>query len=351
MLAELVDHVVGVDPDRDSITIAVVDAQSTAVLAQQRFAADAAGYQSAIALADQHSTETSRCWAVEGTGSYGRGLLGELERAGEMVIEFDQPRHKPSKSGAKSDALDAIRAAREALGRERLSLPRAHTGHREAIRVHTVARDAAVRSRTAAINELKSLVVTADEQLRGELRGLGVTQLTQRCARFRATCRSDIAINHTRLAMRSLARRIGHLDAEITEHDEAIKTLIDDAAPQLVAEFGIGYITAATFYLAWSHPGRCRSEAAFARLAGVAPIEATSGQNQTRHRLCRTGDRKLNQAIHVVALVRKRADPTTRAYIARRTSEGKTDREATRCIKRYIARHVWRLLEHPLDRT
>jgi transposase len=352
MLAELVDHVVGVDPDRDSITIAVVGAQTTAVLAQERFTADAAGYQSASALADQHSIDTSRCWAVEGTGSYGRGLPGELERAGEMVIEFDQPRHKPSKSGAKSDALDAIRAAREALGRERLSLPRAHSGHREAIRVHTVARDAAVRSRTAAINELKSLVVTADEKLRGELRGLGATRLTQRCARFRTTTgRSDIAINHTRLAMQPLARRIEHLDAEIVEHDEAIKTLIDAAAPQLVAEFGIGYITAATFYLAWSHPGRCRSEAAFARLAGVAPIEATSGQNQQRHRLCRTGDRKLNQALHVVALVRKRADPTTRAYIARRTSEGKTDREATRCIKRYLARRVWRLLEHPLDRT
>ena len=150
--------------------------------------------------------------------------------------------------------------------------------------------------------------------------------------------------------MRSLARRIEHLDAEIADHDRAIKALIDTAAPQLVAEFGIGYVTAATFYLAWSQPGRCRSEAAFARLAGVAPIEATSGQNQQRHRLCRTGDRKVNQALRV-ALVRKRACPTTRAYMARRTSEGKTDREATRCIKRYIARRVWRLLEHPLDNT
>lgn len=351
MLAELVDHVVGVDPDRDSITIAVVDAQTTAVLANERFAANAAGYRSAVALADQYSSPTTRCWAVEGTASYGRGLFGELERAGEMVVEFDQPRHKASKSGAKSDALDAIRAAREALGRERLSVPRTHTGHREAIRVHTVARDAAVRSRTAAINELKSLVVTADEGLRGDLRGLGATRLTQRCARWHTTNTSDIAVSHTKLAMRSIARRIEHLEAEIDEHDRAIKALIDIAAPQLVAEFGIGYVTAATFYLAWSHPGQCRSEAAFARLAGVAPIEATSGQNQQRHRLCRTGDRKLNQALHVVALVRKRACPTTRAYIARRASEGKTDREATRCIKRYIARRVWRLLEHPLDNT
>jgi transposase len=346
MLAELVDHVVGVDPDRDSITIAVIDAHTTAVLANERFAADAAGYESAIVFSDQHSSPTTRCWAIEGSSSYGRGLLAKLERGGEMVVEFDQPRQRASKSGAKSDALDAVRAAREALGREHLSTPRAHTGPREAIRVHTVARDAAVRSRTAAINELKSLVVTADEQLRAELRGLGATRLTQRCARFRATTQPDIAISHTRLAMRSIARRIEHLEGEIADHDVALKMLIDNAAPQLVAEFGIGYVTAATFYLAWSHPGRCRSEAAFARLAGAAPIEATSGQNQQRHRLCRTGDRKLNQALHVVALVRKRADPATRTYLDRRTSEGKTNREATRCIKRYIARRVWRLLEH-----
>ena len=154
--------------------------------------------------------------------------------------------------------------------------------------------------------------------------------------------------------MRAIARRCRNLDAEVSEHDTALRALIDAAAPQLIAERGIGYVTATAFYLAWSHPGRCRNEAAFARLAGTAPIEVTSGQDQERHRLCRGGDRQLNRALHLVAVTRQRCCPETKAYITRRTNEGKTPREATRYVKRFIARRVWRLLEHPdkaLDNT
>jgi transposase len=143
-----------------------------------------------------------------------------------------------------------------------------------------------------------------------------------------------------------LARRIEHLDTEIAEHNRVLKELLDQAAPQLIAERGVGYVTAAEFYIAWSHPGRCHSEAAFARLGGSSPVEATSGQNQTRHRLNRGGDRQLNRALYHVAITKQRCDPATKAYIARRTAEGKTEREAIRCIKRFIARRVWRLLEH-----
>jgi transposase len=147
--------------------------------------------------------------------------------------------------------------------------------------------------------------------------------------------------------MRALARRITHLDAEVADHDRVLKRLLDQAAPQLLAERGIGYVTAAAFYLAWSHPGRCRNEAAYARLSGSAPIEATSGQSQNRHRLNRGGDRQLNRALYFVAITRQRCCPLTKAYITRRTSAGMTEREAIRCIKRFIARRVWRLLEHP----
>ncbi len=157
--------------------------------------------------------------------------------------------------------------------------------------------------------------------------------------------------------MRALARRIDYLSDEIAVHDTAIKTLIDQAAPQLLAETGIGYVTAAMFYIAWSHHRRCRNEAAYARLGGAAPIPATSGQNQTRHRLNPRGDRQLNSALYIVATTKLRCDPETRTYKAKRLAEGKTNREITRCLKRYIARRVWRLLEHqptltdPLDRT
>ena len=262
------------------------------------------------------------------------------------MIEFDRPTRK-TKDGAKSDALDAIRAAREMLGRKRLSTPRAHNGAREAIRVHAVTRAAAVRARTAAINELKAMIVTADEALRAELRGLRTTTQVATCATFRDRPCGAVHERATRTVMRAAARRIQFLDAEIDGHDRALRALLDQAAPQLIAEREIGYITAAAFYLAWSHPGRCHSEAAFARLGGTSPVPATSGQNQNRHRLNRGGDRQLNRALYLVAVTKQRCDPTTRAYIARRIAEGKTDREAIRCVKRFLARRVWRLLEHP----
>ena len=162
------------------------------------------------------------------------------------------------------------------------------------------------------------------------------------------TCRSISAAPET--ALRALARRIEHLDAEVDDHDRALKALLDQAAPQLLAERGIGYVTAAEFYIAWSHPGRCHSEAAFARLGGTSPVAATSGLNQTRHRLNRGGDRQLNRALYLVAITKQRCDPATKTYMARRTAEGKTDREVTRCIKRFIARRVWRLLERQSSR-
>src|SRR4051812_33904608 len=163
MLAELVDHVVGVDPDRDWITLAVLDAASAGVVAEGRFPATGDGYDEAVAFVDGYCVDSERAWVIEGSAGYGRGLAVALERHGEWVIEFDRPTRK-AKDGAKSDALDAVRAAREMLGRQRLSIPRAHDGVREAIRVHAVTRAAAVRARTGPINELKALIITAGRQ-------------------------------------------------------------------------------------------------------------------------------------------------------------------------------------------
>ncbi len=347
MLAELVDHVIGVDPDRDWITAAVVDAHTTGVIATERFSADSAGYDEAISWAEEFTVAGERAWAVEGTASYGRGLTAALARAGEWVIEFDRPREKASKDGAKSDELDAVRAAREALGRNRLHVPRAHDGHREALRVHTVTRAGVVRARTAAINELKALVLTAPTICAKSCVTSRPRMLVKRCAAFRDTPQRPVAERCARNTMRSIARRIICFNDEVAVHDTAMKQLIDEAAPQLVAEPGIGHVTAAMFYIAWSHPGRCRNEAAFARLGGAAPLPATSGQSQDRHRLNRSGDRQLNTALFTVALSRSRIHQPTRDYRDRRRSEGKTDREIRRCVKRYIARRVWRLLEHP----
>jgi len=265
----------------------------------------------------------------------------------EWVIEFDRAKEKAAKDGAKTDTLDAVRAARETLGRDKLASPRTHDGIREALRVHAVARDSAVQARTAAINELKAFVVTAPDHLRDDLRGLTRRSLVKRCAGFRHSDKQPMDEQSTRLVMRAVARRIIHLTDEIRAHEMTLRTLVEEAAPQLLGEFGIGPVTAAALYVAWSHPGRCRNEAAYARLAGVAPIPATSGQTQDRHRLNRGGDRQLNNALHTVAVTRIRAHPPTQDYKQRRKTEGKTDREIRPCIKRYIARRVWRLLENP----
>jgi transposase len=344
MLAE-VDHVIGVDPDRDRITIAVVEAATTGVIAQTVVTADPAGYRQALVFAAVHTSVGRRVWSIEGAGSYGAGLAATAADAGEWVVGFDRPEGRAARDGAKSDALDAVRAARELLGRARWAQPRAR-GAREAIRALLGCRDSAQRARTAAINELKALIVTCDPRLREQLRHLTVPRLVRVVVAFEPVGH-DIELAGTMHAMGCLARRIEALRVEVDDLDRELSVLVTQLAPQLLAEVGVGVVTAARVIVSWSHPGRCRSEAAFARLGGVAPIEATSGQVQVRHRLSRGGDRGLNRALHTIIITRCRQHDATRAYIARRVAEGKTPREARRCLKRYLARHLYRLLEHP----
>lgn len=346
MLAELVDHVIGVDPDRDHITAVIVDAETKGELAQIQAPTTPGGYEAVIEWADTFCDAESRVWSIEGAGAYGSGLCATLQAQGEWVVEFDHPEVRSAKDGAKSDPLDAARAARELLGRTKWTQPRSR-GPREALRALMVARRGAQRARVASINELKALIVTAPVALREELRDLTVANLVGRCGRLRPDAHADAEIRGTKLAMRLLARRISGLDDELATIDSEFKTLVGDMAPQLLDEYGVGPVTAAQVIISWSHPRRCRDEAAFGRLAGTAPIEATSGQTQQRHRLCRGGDRHLNKAIHTIMLTRARSHPETRAYIERRTTEGLTAREAKRCLKRYIARHLYRILENP----
>lgn len=350
MLADLVGHVIGVDPDRDRITLAIVDAKTQGELDRVEFATTADGYSKAIRWADEHSDPARRVWSIEGAGSYGAGLCAALTAQAEWVIEFDRPSTRSAKDGAKSDGLDAVRAAREVLGRTKWATPRAR-GAREGLRALLVARSGAQVARTAAINELKALVLTAPAALRDDLRGLTVNNLTARCTRLRPDPGGDPELFGTKTAMRALAQRIAHLTNQASELEAALKVLVDQAGPQLLDEFGIGVIIAAQIIVSWSHPGRCRSEGAFARLAGVAPIEATSGQNQTRYRLSRGGDRQLNRALHQAITIRTQHDKRTQAYITRRLAEGKTKREARRCLKRYLARHLFRMLENPPKTT
>jgi transposase len=292
-------------------------------------------------LADQHHGR--RVWGIEGTGGYGAGLTRFLAAHAERVVELDRPKRAARRHGARSDPLDAVRAAREVLGRDRLAQPRA-TGPRAALSVRLAARRSAVQAAGDAQRQLHALVIAAPDVLGERLRIRSTRQLVTACARLRVQASWDVETATTAATLRSLARRIRELTAEAACHRQAIMVLVRAWRPDLLTQTGVGPIVAATILCAWSHPGRCRSDAAFAMLGGAAPIPASSGQT-LRVRLNRSGDRQLNQALYTVVLTRLRTDPATRAYATRRRAQGKTHREVKRCLVRYVARQLYRLLE------
>lgn len=341
MLADAVDHLVGVDTHRDHHAAAVTDTAGAA-RAQTRVATDAFGYRRLLAFAAEHAPGR-RAWAIEGTGSFGAGLTAFLLEHGEWVIEIDRPKRPARRNGAKSDELDAVRAAREALSREHHAQPR-RRGWREALRVLIATREGAMTSRTKAIGLLKGLIVSAPTPVRDQLRRHSTDEQLARCARLRTNPSQSTEHRATITAIRCAARRALALEAEAADLETQIEQLVRDIARWLLDERGIGPITAAQILIAYSHQGRFRSDAAFAALGGAAPIPASSGQT-VRHRLNRGGDRQLNRALHTIVLSRLAHDPDTRAYAARRAAEGKTPREIRRCLKRYLARQLYRRLE------
>jgi transposase len=343
MLAELVDVVIGVDTHKHTHTAAVVTASTGAAVEDLTVDTDPEGYAELVALADRHSG--LRAWSIEGTGGYGAGLARFLAERGELVIELDRPNRPARRNGAKSDPLDAVRAGREALTREHLAQPRA-AGERAALAVRLAARRSAVDAATVAQRQMLSLITASPEAIRRKFRGTSTVIALNTAAHMRMSPSWDIETRTYAEAIRDLARRSLAMQAEAATHEKAILAVIKTWRPDLLDQPGVGPIVAATVLCAWSHPGRCRNDAAFANLAGVAPIPASSGLT-TRHRLNRCGDRQLNRALHVIALSRLRYDPATRAYADRRRAEGRTNREIKRCLKRYIARQLYRQLENP----
>lgn len=341
-LREVVDVVIGVDTHVCTHSAAAIDTKTGGVLDEITVEATTEGYDQLVEFADQHAV--LRAWAIEGTGSHGSGLTRHLRDRDEITIELDRPERAKRRNGAKSDPLDAIRAAREALSRPRLGTPRSN-GDRQALSVLLVARRSAVNAAGDAQRQLFSLVIAAPEPIRQRFRGQKVPAMIKTAARLRTQSSWDIETTTTVTALRSLARRTQTLNDEAAGHEKAITIIVRSWRPDLLEQPGIGPIIAATVLCAWSHPGRIHSEAAFAMLAGAAPIPANSGQVTTRYRLNRSGDRQLNRALHTIAMSRARFHEPTRDYVARRTTEGKTNREIKRCLKRYIARDLYRLLE------
>jgi transposase len=281
---------------------------------------------------------------VEGTGSFGSGLARFLRTQGIKVSEVIRPKRRDQYRAGKSDPIDAEAAARAVLAGTATGQPKDADGRVEMIRNLRLARRSAVKARAAGVNQLKTLLVTAPEGLKSELCGLSTAKLVATASRFRPGMNPSDVEAATKFALRSVARRYQRLSEEISELDEQLDRLVTEAAPELVAVEGVGIDTAASLLIAaGDNPERLKNEAAFAQLCGAAPIPASSGKN-VRHRLNRHGNRDANRALYVIAVCRMSRDKRTRSYVAKRTAEGKSKKEIIRCLKRYIAREIYRIL-------
>jgi transposase len=335
--------VVGVDAHTDTHAAAALD-DCGRLLATRTFRADATGYRELLAWARGFGAIAAL--GVESTGSYAAGLVRCLRAEGLEVLEVNQPHPHTRRRRGKSDPIDAELAARHVLAASSVVIAKDTTGIVEAIRQLRVARDGAVKARSAALNALTGLIVSAPEDLRRQL----VIRKTTRgratlCARLRPDpARLHEPVHAAKAALRSLSHRVIDLDAEITVLDRQLTRLVTIAAPATTARIAVSTGHAGTLLVtAGQNIQRLRSEASFAALCAASPIPVSTGRTD-RHRLNYGGDRDANRALHMIAVCRLRYCQRTRAYAERRTAEGKTKTEIIRCLKRYIARELYHAL-------
>jgi transposase len=312
------------------------------LLGVQEFAATPAGY--ARLLGWLQGFGTVGLVGIEGTGSYGAGLARHIAAAGIRVVEVDRSDRQDRRRQGKSDPLDAVSAARAALSGRAAGAPRGRDGQVEAIRALMVAKRTARAQRTQTINQARALIITGPDDIRTRFTGQTPAELVAELAALRPRPGSMVRY-HTLLSLRELGRRAQYLDAQLGRLDELIVPLVTARAPGLLGLFGVGPDTAAVLLIAaGDNPARLRSEAAWAHLCAAAPIPASSGKTQNRHRLNRGGDRQANHALWRIVFTRMGSHPPTRAYVARRSKEGLSKPEIIRCLKRYAARETYRYL-------
>lgn len=344
IVAHTYQFVIGVDTHARTHTLSILAAATGAVIDEAEFPATEPGMARAIAWVGRRTGgDMATLWVVEGVGSYGARLAAVVAQSGYQAVEAARMDARGNRGVGKSDPLDARRIAAAVLPLEvdHLRIPRRDEGVRAALRVLVAARDQMTTERTAAINALTALLrgfpLGADAR-----KALTNAQIVE-VGRWR-TREEDMATGVARAESVRLAKRILELDEQVAHNTKTMTRLIQQSpAKVLLDKIGIGPVTAAVVIAAWSHEGRLRDEAAFASLAGVNPIPASSG-NTVRHRLNRGGDRRLNRALHMAVITRMTHDPETRSYVERRRAEGRTNREIRRILKRYLARQLFRLL-------
>lgn len=333
----------GVDTHADTHHAAVVD-HLGGILGDREFPATPTGYRALLRWLRSFGRLLGV--GVEGTGSYGAGLTRYLTKAQVRVIEVNRPDRTARRATGKSDSLDAIAAARAVVSGTATTIPKTRSGPVESIRVLTVARDGAVKARTAAINQFTAIVLTAPDEIRTQLTPLSKAAQIRTCA----TASMDLdqlttTDQATLFALRSLAQRIRALDTEVSHADKHLAAITTRTAPTLTAMFGVGPDSAARLLItAGDNPDRLTTESSLAHLCGVAPLPASSGKRTNRHRLNRGGDRQANKALYTITLSRLRYDQRTRDYATRRTNQGLSKKEIIRCLKRYITREVYTAL-------
>lgn len=338
------DVIVGVDTHKDQHVAVAIDGLGGLVGEPKFIEATNVGYAELLAWAE--SLGDVYVFAVEGCGSYGIGLARFLRRHGHPPLEVSRPpRAGARRMSGKSDAIDAEHAARTALTNKGTVTPKLADGQVEAIRLVKIARDTAVKAHTTAMITLKAVLVTADQQLRDELEPLSDFKLVTACAELDDDgdlANPAVAMRHT---LAALAKRWLDLHEEIKIHSKHLKTLTSAAAPQMLEAFGVGLDIAAQMLItAGDNSDRIRSEAAFAKMCGVAPVPTGSGKTSGRHRLNRGGNRQANAALYRAVIVRMRWHAPTIAYVEKRTADGLTKKDIIRCLKRYLARELYHLL-------
>lgn len=333
--------IAGVDTHADTHHAAVIDTNGKR-LDDMQFPTTHGGYAALVGFITSFGAVIRV--GVEGTGSYGAGLSRYLRGTGLDVVEVIRPNRQVRRMQGKSDPIDAYAAAATALTESHHPVPKSADGPVEAIRYLLVTRRSGVKARTAAQIQIKTLLITAPEDLRQRFRGITNKAMLQGLARSRPNASDTIST-----ALKLLARRHQQLSAEIDELEHMLAPLVAETNPALAAAKGIGPVTGAQLLVtAGDNPERLRSEAAFAALCGASPIPASSGKT-TRHRLNRGGDRQANAALHRIALVRMLHEQRTRDYVTKKRSEGRSNKEILRCLKRAIARDVFTLLTKPVN--
>jgi transposase len=337
----------GVDAHADAHYAAALDGRG-ALLSTKSFPTTTAGYRELLEwLIGFGELDVV---AVESTGSYAAALVRFLSEHGVRVVEVNQPHAHTRRRVGKSDPIDAEMAARLFLAGKATAIPKQTDGIVESIRLLRAARHSAVKSRSAAMVQLRDVIITAPQELRDQLscrktiRGKAALcrRLGPTTGELRRPCHA------AKFALRSVAHRIDALDDEITVLDRQLEQLVRAAAPRTTQLLGISTGHAGQLLVtAGQNIERLRGEAAFAALCGASPIPASSGKT-TRHRLNYGGDRQANRTLHLIVVCRLRYCPRTRAYMHRRTAEGKTKAEIMRCLKRYIARETYNALRADL---